>query len=129
MPIVTITAFAGRSAKEKKALFDAVHNALRHAFKIPENDRTQRLIELPKENFEIQEGRTEKFVFVEIEAFAGRSVGAKRILYKAVADEFVALGMSDNDFMVLLKDHPLENWGIRGGQAACDVDLGFTVNV
>ena len=23
----------------------------------------------------------------------------------------------------------LENWGIRGGQAACDVELGFKIDV
>lgn len=46
MPVVTITTRSGRSAKEKKALLDAVHQSLRDAFKIPENDRTQRLLEL-----------------------------------------------------------------------------------
>jgi hypothetical protein len=30
---------------------------------------------------------------------------------------------------ITLKEIPTENWGIRGGQAACDVDLGFDVHV
>jgi hypothetical protein len=30
---------------------------------------------------------------------------------------------------VSLRESPTENWGIRGGQAACDVDLGFNVKV
>jgi len=30
---------------------------------------------------------------------------------------------------ILLRESALENWGIRGGQAACDVGLGFDVNV
>jgi hypothetical protein len=31
--------------------------------------------------------------------------------------------------IILIKEIPTENWGIRGGQAACDVDLGFKVDV
>ena len=31
--------------------------------------------------------------------------------------------------MVVLNEQPLENWGIRGGQAASDVSLGFQVKV
>jgi hypothetical protein len=29
----------------------------------------------------------------------------------------------------MLREIPKENWGIRGGQAACDVELGFKVEV
>jgi len=29
----------------------------------------------------------------------------------------------------MLREITAENWGIRGGQAACDVDLGFKVDV
>jgi hypothetical protein len=31
--------------------------------------------------------------------------------------------------MITLHELPRENWGIRGGQAATDVDLGFKVDV
>lgn len=129
MPVVTITTRSGRSAKEKKALLDAVHQSLRDAFKIPENDRTQRLLELDPADMEPPPDRTDRYVLVEIDIFAGRSVDAKRELYKTLADRLEGLGMERTDFMILLKDHPLENWGIRGGQAACDVDLGFKVDV
>jgi phenylpyruvate tautomerase PptA (4-oxalocrotonate tautomerase family) len=39
------------------------------------------------------------------------------------------LGIPADHILILLRESPLENWGIRGGQAACDVDLGFQVNV
>ena len=32
-------------------------------------------------------------------------------------------------FKIPLRDIPLADWGLRGGQAACDVDLGFDLNV
>ncbi|WP_147819857.1 tautomerase family protein [Salidesulfovibrio onnuriiensis] len=129
MPVVTITTRTGRSPEEKKALMDAVHQSLRDAFRIPEGDRSQRLLELSPEEFDIHSGRTGRFVLVEIDAFAGRSADAKRALYKSLGDRLEALGMPRTDCMVLIREHPMENWGIRGGQAACDVDLGFKVDV
>jgi hypothetical protein len=30
---------------------------------------------------------------------------------------------------ITVRESPAENWGIRGGQAACDVELGFDVRV
>lgn len=40
-----------------------------------------------------------------------------------------ALGVPRDHVTVTLHESPTENWGIRGGQAACDVDLGFVVDV
>jgi hypothetical protein len=31
--------------------------------------------------------------------------------------------------MVVLREVPLEDGGLRGGQAGCDVDLGFEIKV
>jgi hypothetical protein len=31
--------------------------------------------------------------------------------------------------LIVLHEPPLENWGIRGGQAATDVQLGFKIDV
>ena len=39
------------------------------------------------------------------------------------------LGIPADHVTVLLREVPRENWGIRGGQAASDVELGFTVEV
>jgi phenylpyruvate tautomerase PptA (4-oxalocrotonate tautomerase family) len=39
------------------------------------------------------------------------------------------LGIPPDHVLVLLDEVPRENWGIRGGRAACDVDLGFKVDV
>jgi phenylpyruvate tautomerase PptA (4-oxalocrotonate tautomerase family) len=118
----------GRSKKEKKTLLDIVHRSLVTALKIPENDRNQRLAEYGY--FEIPEGKTKKFTVVEITLFAGRSMDAKRILYSLIAESFKKeLGIGDNDLMIVLHDVPMENWGIRGGKPANEVDLGFKVKV
>ena len=38
-------------------------------------------------------------------------------------------GIPKNHIKILLREIPKENWGIRGGQAGCDVELGFKVDV
>ncbi len=64
-----------------------------------------------------------------IDCFAGRSVQAKRNLYTEIVDRLAALGIPRDHVLINLNEIQAENWGIRGGQAACDVDLGFDVHV
>ena len=71
----------------------------------------------------------ELYVHVSIDAFAGRSVDAKRALYRGIVENLGALGIPKDHVKVLLRELPRENWGIRGGQAGCDVELGFKVDV
>ena len=71
----------------------------------------------------------ENYTLVEITLFAGRSLQAKRAMYKAIVRRFEALGIAASDVIIVLNEVPLENWGIRGGKPASEVDLGFKVNV
>jgi phenylpyruvate tautomerase PptA (4-oxalocrotonate tautomerase family) len=61
--------------------------------------------------------------------FAGRSLEAKRRLYRAVARNLGHLGVPPADVLVVLHEIPLENWGVRGGTPASEVDLGYEVGV
>ena len=36
-------------------------------------------------------------------------------------------GVAPTDVFVVLHEPPMDNWGIRGGQMASEVDLGFEV--
>lgn len=67
----------GRAAAAKKALLDAVHEALVEAFEIPDDDRQQRILEYPAEDFEVPPGKSANHVLVTIDGFPGRSAGAK----------------------------------------------------
>ena len=129
MPLVTIETRRGLSPETKAQLFDAVHQALMTAFKIPAHDRTQRVLEYADADFEIPPGRGPHYMLVSIEAFAGRSLDAKRNLYREIATRFEATGIPRTDVFIVLKEIPVENWGLRGGIAACDLDLGFNVRV
>jgi phenylpyruvate tautomerase PptA (4-oxalocrotonate tautomerase family) len=127
MPLVRIEVLKGRAAPRR--LLSAVHAALVEAFGIPEDDRTARLIEHDPEHFEIPPGHTEDYTLVEITAFPGRSTTAKRALYAAIVRNLGAEGVPPDDVFIVLDEPALENWGIRGGRSADEVDLGFRLDV
>jgi 4-oxalocrotonate tautomerase family enzyme len=130
MPIVSIEMIKGRSREEKARVMEAVHSSLVEAFGIPANDRTLRIVEHDKEDFAHPPHRTDGFTIVSISAFSGRGAEAKRRLYRLVADRVSqALGLDPTDVFIVLHEVPKENWGIRGGISASDVDLGYTVEV
>ena len=129
MPLVRIEVLKGRNAAEKKRLLDAVHGALVDAFGVPEDDRTQRLIEHDPEDFEIDPGHSQRYTLVEITAFPGRSSDAKRALYATIVRNLEAIGTPPHDILVVLHEPPMQNWGIRGGRSADQVELGYPLDV
>jgi phenylpyruvate tautomerase PptA (4-oxalocrotonate tautomerase family) len=129
MPLVRLEVRQGRTAAEKQALLDAAHAALVEALRIPDHDRTQRIVEHAHEDFELPPGSSDDHVLVEVTMFAGRSRQAKRLLYQALVRNLGRLGIAPTDVFVVLHEPPMENWGIRGGQMASEVDLGFEVQV
>jgi phenylpyruvate tautomerase PptA (4-oxalocrotonate tautomerase family) len=131
MPSVLIETRCQRSVLDECAMIDAVHQALVHAFKIPAGDRNVRLVAHEPHRFACPPGRTEPalFTLVSVDALSGRSLDAKRALYQSIVLNLEALGIPQDHITVLLREAPTTNWGIRAGQAACDVDLEFAVNV
>lgn len=113
-----------------QALRDGVHSALVQAFKIPEHDRYQILHELDAEHFEAPPAKTEKVTMIEITAFKGRSNEAKKALYGAIVENLAKNpGIMGDDIIIIVHEPPLENWGIRGGKPASEVNVGFKIDV
>ena len=129
MPLVRLEVRQGRSATQKQALLDAAHAALVEALGIPDHDRMQRIVEHARDDLELPPGSGDDFVLVEVTMFAGRSRQAKRLLYQALVRNFGMLGVAPANVLVVLQEPPMDNWGIRGGQMASEVDLGFEVQV
>ena len=129
MPLVKVSLLRGKSKEDKKALLDAIHAALVAAFKIPENDRNQRIFEFDPENFEIPEGKTPNYILIEMDVFPGRSIEAKRKLYQTIVVSLQQQDIKANDVLIVLNEPQLDNWGLRGGVPASAIDLGFKIDV
>jgi len=98
------------------------------SFKIPDTDRNLILHEHDPESFESARGR--EFTLVEVTALPGRSAAAKRALYAAIVQNLErAPGIAPAKLTIIVHEPPLENWGIRGGRPATDVELGFKLDV
>jgi phenylpyruvate tautomerase PptA (4-oxalocrotonate tautomerase family) len=74
-------------------------------------------------------GRSEKYTLVEITAFPGRSPEAKHALYAAMIRNLEAIGIPPDDVLVIIHEPPMQNWGIRGGRSADEVELGYRLDV
>ena len=131
MPWALIEVRREWSREQENAIIDAVHGALVTAFQIPEKDKHVRLQVHEPHRFAPPPTLThpEYATLVSVDAFAGRSVGAKRRLYSEIVDRLEPLGIPRDHVSINLRESATENWGISGGQAACDVELGFNVNV
>jgi len=131
MPSVLIEVRRQYSEAEEIALIEAVHLALRDAFKILPGDKNVRLVVHAPHRFAYppEREKPEFYTHISIDAFAGRSLEAKRNLYKAIVNNLEPLGIPKDHVKILLREIPKENWGIRGGRAAIDVTLGFKIDV
>ena len=131
MPSILIEVRKKYTPEQEIALMDAVHSAVQEAFKILPGDKNVRLIVHESHRFAYPPTREnpEMYTHISIDCFAGRSLDAKRNLYRTIVQNLEGFGIPKDHIKILLREIPRENWGIRGGQAACDVDLGFKVDV
>ena len=131
MPSVLIEVRKQYSREQEIALMEAVHRALRDAFRILPGDKNVRLMVHEPHRFACPPDRTtpDAYTHISIDAFHGRSLAAKRKLYALIVENLAPFGIPGDHVKILLREIAKENWGIRGGQAGCDVELGFDVEV
>ncbi|GAB7078782.1 tautomerase family protein [Megalodesulfovibrio paquesii] len=131
MPSVLIEVRQAYPRETEEGIMEAVHTALRESFKIKPNDRNVRLLVHEPHRFACppEREKPEWYTHISIDCFAGRSLDAKRALYRAIVTNLQAFGIPADHIKILLREITPENWGIRGGQAACDVELGFKIDV
>lgn len=129
MPTVTIEVRRNYSHQEERQMIDAIHAAMMAGIKTPEWDKTIRLIVHEPHRFTSPPGRSERYTLVTFDMFSGRSIEAKRALYTAIVQNLSELGIPPDDVLINLREHPAENWGVKGGKPASEVDIGFKIDV
>lgn len=131
MPVTTVQVRTPYTLEQECAIIEAVQAALVEGLKIPLQDRHVMLVAHAPHRFIVPSAleQPERFTAISIDAFPGRSLEAKRHLYQAIVTHLEPLGIPRSHVLITLRDIPLADWGVRGGQAACDVDLGFDLKV
>lgn len=93
---------------------------------LPSDDRNIRIIEYQQEYFTMKPPYE---LLIEISMFVGRSKDTKRKLYHTIVSKLESKGLIDKEkVLITLNEQSVENWGVRGGIPADELDLGFNIN-
>lgn len=123
MPLVRVSLRQGRTREQKKAIADAVYEAMRETINIPENDRFVVLDEKGAENVYIDEtymgiSRTAEAIIIEITLRKGRTTEMKQALYRRITELLTGkAGISSNNVMVVLHENDAADWSFGNGIA------------
>lgn len=126
MPFVTLTVLDSTPGAQRKALLDAVHNAL-VAAGVPTADRFQRVLALPAEALvfdpyypetkdDARSPRNAHFAIVELLWSVGRSVKIKKQLLQRLVEELRRIDHDPEQLMLVFKETAWENWSFAGGR-------------
>lgn len=107
----------------ERQLIDAVQASLLESLKIPDWDRDVLITILEDGQRIVPTGNSERFTRVEIILFSGRTIEAKRALYTSIVEGLSALGVPRAEIKTIMIEMPPQNWGIKGGYPASEVDF------
>jgi len=123
MPLVRISLREGKSEQYRRALGDAVHQAMVEAIDAPPQDRFQIITEhsatdLIYDPSYLGVERSDNIVMVQITLSAGRKPGQKRKLFQRMAEIMAKNpGLRPQDLMISLVEVAWENWSFGNGES------------
>lgn len=123
MPFVRIDVYNATPVEDRKAIADAVYEAMRESINIPDGDRFIVVTAHGKDEIFIDPhfqgmNRTERYVAIEIRLNEGRPKELKQALYKSVAEKVSkAAGITTDDVMILLTECTTADWSFGKGEA------------
>ena len=113
----------------RERLSAVLHECVVEAFQYPKEKKAHRFIYIDQDSYFYFDTRTTMHTIIEINAFEGRSVAAKKHLYKLLFERFEnELGITPMDLEITIFETPMHNWGIRG-KSGDELSLGYKVNV
>jgi len=124
VPLVRISLLKGRSVAERRAIGDAVHQALVETIDVPAKDRFQIITEhdaadLVYDPEYLGIARSPEVVVVQITLSSGRSLEQKRALYRRIAERLAAQArLRPQDVWINLVETARENWSFGNGLAS-----------
>ncbi len=123
-PLVRIEIIEGKSVEYKNGVLKGVHQAMVSAIGVPRGEILQTLYELPFNSFEYPPDKTVDTTIIEIRMFKGRTLKQKRELYQAIVYNLEKNpGIDGNDVTIVILEPDLENWGMRGGKVASEIEF------
>jgi phenylpyruvate tautomerase PptA (4-oxalocrotonate tautomerase family) len=124
MPLVNIALLKGKSREHIHAIAAGVHEALREAYKVPDQDRFQLIRQYDRDDFIYDPDylgihRSDDVVFIHIIAGNWRDTATKQALYKAIADRLTqSPGLRREDIQIIITANERDEWSFGNGVAS-----------
>ena len=114
----------------KAQLSDVIHGCMKSILGMPEDKRAHRFIPMDKENFYYPDGRSERYIVIEINMMEGRQVATKKALIKSLFAQIEStLAISPQDIEITINEQPKHCWGFRGITGDEVNDLTYLIDV
>jgi phenylpyruvate tautomerase PptA (4-oxalocrotonate tautomerase family) len=123
MPLVRIDMRNGRDRDYRRAVADAVHEALVETVNVPREDRFQVITEHEPDNLIVDPRylgieRSEAALTVQISLRRGRTMEMKKALYRSIVARLEAgAGVRPQDVLICLVENGAEDWSFGNGVA------------
>ena len=129
MPTAKIYGLRSQVEPIRETLSDVIHSCVSDGLKFPKEKRLQRFILLDEADFYYGEGRSERYLVIEIAMFVGRSNetirGLIHLLYERIP---AATDIKREDIDITIHEIPKHCWGLQG-QLGDEQDLGYKVAI
>jgi 4-oxalocrotonate tautomerase len=123
MPLIRVSLRRGKSDDYKRAIGDAVYQALRETFTVPEQDRFITVSEHSESEFQFSKtymdiARTDDLVILQITVSNTRSIEQKKALFARIVELLSQKpGLREEDVFINLLEVAKENWSFGNGVA------------
>lgn len=115
MPTAKIYGLERVLSPVKQQLSDAIHFCVSDALSFPKEKRLQRFFNMSEQDFYYGEGRSEKYIVIEIALFEGRSKETIKNLIKLLYEHVPpVVGMGKHDLDIIIFELPRHCWGLQG---------------
>lgn len=123
MPLTTISMRSGKPEAYRQSVFDALYQAMRETFNVPEDDQFMTIAEYDAVNFRYGASyggiaRSDNVLFVQISAMNTRTPEQKKALYRRVVELLQEkASIRPEDVFINLVEGVRENWSLGLGLA------------
>jgi 4-oxalocrotonate tautomerase len=123
MPLTRVSLLKGKPPEYRKAILDALYQAMRDSFGVPEDDRFMLIEELDKCNFDYGKNylgiaRDDGLVIIQITVNNTRGAEQKKALFAGIAELLAKNpGIRPENILINLLEVPKENWSFGNGIA------------
>jgi phenylpyruvate tautomerase PptA (4-oxalocrotonate tautomerase family) len=123
MPLTRVSLLKGKPPEYRRAILDALYQAMRDSFGVPEDDRFMLIEELDKSNFDYGKKylgivRDDGLVIIPITVNNTRGVEQKKALFARIAELLAKNpGIRPENILINLLEVPKENWSFGNGIA------------